>query len=164
MPGEPARIYWDACCFLYYLNKDPKWLPVVEAILEEVFQSDGKIQIVTSVLTKVEVAFTAEEVLKRQLSPDEEGRIHDLLHDTSVVALVEVHELVIDRARRYKREALARGLALRPPDAIHLATASGMRVTAFHTCDAKLLNIGYRTITGLSIMLPAAAQPTLGLT
>jgi methyltransferase-like protein len=52
---------------LYYLNGDTEKLPILESILENVSKSN-KDKIVTSVLSKVEVAWVASEKNKRALS------------------------------------------------------------------------------------------------
>ncbi len=138
---EPERIYWDANCFTYYINEDMERLPNLEAILDRVQRSDGKVQIVTSTISKVEVAFSLQEQAKRELSEDEESRIANLWADTSVVKLVEPHELIIDDARMMIRIAMTKGLALRAADAIHLASAKRIEAKEFHT----VRNFGMRS-------------------
>src|ERR1700680_937927 len=105
MPDEPRLIYWDACCFTYYINGDPQRLPTLEAVIDEVERSKGKIVIVTSVLSKVEVAFSVEERAARQLNEQEESRIAALWTDASVVNLIDVYELIVDDARNLIRAA-----------------------------------------------------------
>lgn len=160
MPGEPnERIYWDACCFISYINGHAERLPVLQAILEAAFKSGGNLQIVTSVISKVEVAFTATEKLQRQLNASEEERIQKLLMDTSVVALAELHELVADRSAQMVRQAMQANLGLKPADAIHLATAERVRASEFQTYDKLLLGPGFSAITPLRIREPKTGQP-----
>lgn len=161
MPEEGQRIYWDANCFTYYINADQDRLPILRAILDAAAASKGKIQIVTSVISKIEVAFSLEEQTNRRLSQDEEDRIENLWADVSVIALVEVHELVVDSARRLIREAMTASLSLHAADAIHLATAMQLGALRFDTYDAKLHNPRYAQLTGLAIGEPKADQPTL---
>lgn len=52
--------YWDANVFISYLNNDNDRIPVLEAILEAV-ESSKIARIVTSVISKVEVAWVAQE-------------------------------------------------------------------------------------------------------
>ena len=66
-----------------------------------------------------------------------------------------------DEARRLMRRALTDGRSLKPPDAIHLATAIQQKVTAVHTYDERLH--GYGDITGLDIEFPAIPTPRLPL-
>lgn len=161
MPDSSQLIYWDACCFTSYINGDVGRLPVLEAILDEVQADKGKSIIVTSVMSKVEVAFSLEEQTRRQLSPAEETRIAALWADTSVVRLIEFHELIADDAQRLVRMIMAQGLSLKAADAVHLATAMRYRASAFHTYDAKLLNPHYAAATQLTIMQPATDKPRL---
>jgi len=42
MPGEIQRIYWDANCFTYYINRDAQRMPTLEAILEQAHRGGGK--------------------------------------------------------------------------------------------------------------------------
>ncbi len=158
---EPERIYWDANCFTYYINEDMERLPNLEAILDRVQRSDGKVQIVTSTISKVEVAFSLQEQAKRELSEDEESRIANLWADTSVVKLVEPHELIIDDARMMIRIAMTKGLALRAADAIHLASAKRIEAKEFHTYDPKLWNEEYQKMAGLPIHAPETEQRRL---
>lgn len=145
------------------INADPQRLPVLEAVLEQAQRSDGKLQIVTSVISKIEVAFSLEESTRRRLDSQEEERINNLWLDTSVIKLVEVHELIADRARIFIREAMTRRLSLKAADAIHLATAASMGTKDFHTYDTALFNPGYASITGLTISEPTTPQPMLDL-
>lgn len=161
MPDEPQRIYWDANCFTSYINGGPERLPVLLAILDRVQASKGQEQIVTSVMSKIEVAFSLEEQTRRQLNEEEEDRIGALWADTSVIALVEIHELIVDRARILIREAMTKRLSLGAADAIHLASAMQVQASAFHTYDAKLHNPEYTRLTVLVIGLPRADQPRL---
>ena len=71
---EPRFLYWDTDVFLSYLNENPDRIQTLEAILDSVSQ-DKQHLIVTSTISKVEVAWVAHEKLDRVLSPDEEARI-----------------------------------------------------------------------------------------
>ena len=143
MPSELRRKYWDACCFTSYINEDRDRLPMLDAVLDEAQQSNGSIQIVTSTLSKVEVAFSVTERAKRQISPSEQERIASLWADTSVIYLVEPHELIMDDAADMVRQAMQNDLRLTPRDAIHLATAKRLSIPEFHTYDDKLMNDFY---------------------
>ncbi len=90
-----------------------------------------------------------------------DARIAKLWTDTSVVKLVEVHELIVNDARNIVRGVMPAGLALKANDAIHLATAKHIGATEFHTYDRKLLNPEYARVTELSIRVPSVSQPLL---
>jgi predicted nucleic acid-binding protein len=167
MPDDPERIYWDANCFTYYINGDPERIPVLVAILDSVYDSKGKKQIVTSVISKVEVAFSLEEVVQRQLRQEEEERIANLWNDVSVIAPIEVHEVIVDRARWLIRQAMLKHLSLAAADAIHLASAVHVEAATFqatfHTYDARLHNREYVSLTGIEIGPPTVDQSRLDL-
>ncbi len=88
MADEARLIYWDSNCFTSYINEHPDRLPTLDAILDDAHRSSGKLVIVTSVLSKVEVAFSLEEQLTRVLVAEEEARIARLWADTSVIKLL----------------------------------------------------------------------------
>lgn len=80
---EPQFTYRDANVFVSYLNNDPDRVPTLEAILETV-ESSNNDRIVTSVVSKVEVAWVAHEKLNRALSLEEEKRIDDMWNNGNV--------------------------------------------------------------------------------
>lgn len=151
--------YWDANVFLYYLNDDPDRVPTLEAILDEILATDGKEKIVTSVLSKVEIAWVASEKIKRALSTEEEAKIDDLWNDTSVIDLIDFNEEITYIARSLKRRAMARGWNLRTNDAIHLATAEWVGAIEMNTYDEQLFK--YQELIGIDVKAPAAMQPKL---
>jgi len=113
MPGAAKLIYWDACCFLNYI--DGADLQTLDALLES--SGRGEIQIATSVLSMTEVAFAASEKKNASLDKATEDKINALWEDTSVVQLVEFFPLIAGRARALIRESLAKKWRLTPPDA-----------------------------------------------
>jgi predicted nucleic acid-binding protein len=120
MPGDRPRSYWDSCVFLAWINGEPGRAAVVDSLLRKA--RTGELEIVTSVLSVTEVAFTTSE---RQgvLSPPTLSAIEALWDPPSQVKLVEFHRLIAVDARQLIRQATAEGLSLKPPDAIHLCTA-----------------------------------------
>lgn len=71
MPEPPPAVYWDACVPLSYINGMPERMPILDALLAS--SAQGEIQLYTSELSRVEVAFSAME--KEQRALDEERRI-----------------------------------------------------------------------------------------
>ncbi len=120
MPDAPPATYWDACAFLSYINEEPDRIDTVSELLE--CAARGEIRIYTSVLSRVEVAFSAAERQARILNPDTERMINALWNDGTVV-MVELHEAITDMAQSLIRQAIANGVHLKPYDAAHLATA-----------------------------------------
>jgi len=151
--------YWDACVFLASVNGDPARLPHIEAMLDAA--SKGDIVILTSTLSKVEVAFGANEQQNHALDPEVEARIDQLWDTGSPVKLVEFHELLAEDARGLIRLALTKEWSLRPADAVHLATAMRYRAGSFHTYDNKLPR--YSGEIGITIEEPIAPAPMMPL-
>jgi len=159
MPGNADIFYWDAAVFLSYINGEAERLPVIDSLLDS--SRHGDLDIITSSLSIVEVAFTEMEKQGHELDPDAERAIDALFHDREAVTIVEFHQLIAREARRLMRRALTDGRSLKPPDAIHLATAIQQKVTAVHTYDERVH--GYGDITGLDIEFPAIPTPRLPL-
>ncbi len=77
MPDTTADIYWDSCVFLAYVNGEEKRLPFLNALLES--SAEGDINLYTSDLSRVEVAFAASEQMQRALDEEVERRINLLM-------------------------------------------------------------------------------------
>lgn len=137
MPGERPRIYWDANVFLSYLDGDEDRLPTIEELLRQ--SSARNIELVTSAMSQVELAFAPTEKEAETLDPSVEDAIEELWAPSSPITLVELYPAVATEARALMRRELADGRSgLKPADAIHLATAVRMRVSDFHTYDSRL--------------------------
>lgn len=119
------RVYWDANCWLSYINAIPERLPILDALLANSGSPNGGMTLFTSEISKVEVAFGIAEQTNQVLSPEIEAEIDKLWADDSAVALVEYHDTIGREARNLIREAIPRGWSLKPIDAVHLATARG---------------------------------------
>jgi len=113
----------------------------------------GDLQIHTSVLSIAEVAFAKSEKRERQLSEEVEAKIEKLWVPPSPIKLYEISQHVANEAKLLMRQAMLKGWALKPLDAIHLATAKRRQVDEFHTYDfARLAK--YSAITGYPIVQP----------
>ena len=158
MPDEPRLIYWDADVFLSYVYGIPDRMPDIDALLD---LSGKALQIITSALTIVEVAFGKAEQDQRTLDPAVEAKIDQLWQANSPIKLVEFHPRIAEGARDLMRSAVTRSWHLKPLDAIHLATARQQGVAEFHTYDSDLVK--YDAVVGFSIGPPRAAAPRLPL-
>ncbi len=134
---EIRLLYWDADVFLSYINGNPTRMPTLEAILQSIGDNDYE-KIVTSTISKVEVAWAAIEQLSRSLNPEEETRIDNLWDDSSVVELVDFNDDIALKARELMRKGMeVGGKKLRTNDAIHLASAIWVNATEFNTYNEK---------------------------
>ena len=162
MPDTTEILYWDSCAFLSYVNALPDRIPTLEALLES--SATGEIELYTSTISHVEVAFAASEQLRGALDREMERRIDSLWADPTVVVSVEYHGRIGEIAKDMMRGAITTGWSLKPLDAIHLATAQwlssvGVDVSEFHTYDHGLFK--YTPIVGFSICEPHTPQPRM---
>lgn len=155
MPGDRLlRSYWDACVFLAWINGEPGRATVVDSLLRSA--RAGDFEIVTSVISITEVAFAATEKQSGALAPATLATIDRLWEPPSPVKLVEVHRLIATDARNLMRQATPDGLALKPPDAIHLSTAPRAACDEFLTYDPGLHK--YAGMIGLPVREPLSDQ------
>ena len=164
MPDSPRAIYWDANCWLSYINAVPDRLPVLDALLDASGGDRGNVQLYTSALSKAEVAFSASEQIQKALDVKTEELIVNLWRDPDAVIIVEFHDGIADIARGLMRVAITRGWSLKPSDSIHLATAKwlsdlGLGVEEFHTYDGRLFR--WSSIVGFEVLNPYTSQPKL---
>lgn len=154
MPRQ--KVYWDADVWLSYINGEGDRLPVLDALLADSSSPKGNIEIYTSEISEVEVAFAKSEQDNKALDPDVEARIDDLWADRDTVKVVEYHHKLGIEARAIIRLGIEKGWQLKPLDAIHLATAKRFEVAEFHTYDKRLLK--YSGDIGFLIVEPHIIQ------
>jgi predicted nucleic acid-binding protein len=160
MPDAVARVYWDACVFLSFIEANPDRAPIIRELLTAA--DEGRLEIVTSTISLVEVAFHPTEKGDHQLSADVEERIRKLWAPPSPVKLADVHVGIAEKARSLIRDALSRGLdGLKPLDAVHLATAGALGATAFQTYDDRIKK--YAGLVPVKIEEPFVEQARLPL-
>ncbi len=84
----------------------------------------------------------------------------DLLWDhDSILELIEVHHEISSIARDLIRQALTNKWALKPLDAIHLASAKWLGIKEFFTYDSALQK--YSDYIECKILEPYVLQPNL---
>lgn len=162
-PLKPARIYWDSCVFLSYFSKHPDRFSNLQTILAEVRESQEGLKIVTSVLTKTEVAYIAEEKTAPERYPNVEAVLDEFWANTRMVELIEVSEDLATESRTLIRTGFLNGWRrLRANDAIHLGTAvwvmKHLEVVAFHTYNIRDFE-KFREIVPFRIETPKSTNP-----
>jgi predicted nucleic acid-binding protein len=145
--------------FLSYINDIPGRVGNVEALLYAAHK--GELQIVTSTVSVVEVAYAEKEKSGQALEPAKLQAIDDLMHARGV-ALVEFYGQIAQLARAIVRESMtdASRKTVKPMDAIHVATALRLGIPAFYTYDVPLRT--QSAPLGIPMMEPVAQQPMLG--
>jgi predicted nucleic acid-binding protein len=160
MPSSPPRFYWDACVVLAYISGEAGRLPDIESLLDQA--EKGDIEIFTSELSVVEVAFAAQEKSDGTLDPATEAAIDDFWNHPSPVKRMDIHALITKEARRIIRTAMSTpGRSVQAADAIHLATAKQLGVDEIHTYEELAARKRWAELTGLSVEEPVATQPML---
>lgn len=154
MPSRRRKIYWDSNCWLYLISADPGKLPILEVLLSDSKNKLGDVELVTSVISKVEVAFAQSEYQGGQPDRTVEDAIDALWADTAVT-LIELHDQITLEARGLVRSGLHQAWSLKPMDAIHLATAKWYGVDEFHTYDEGLIKEGLSAHLGFPVGNPS---------
>ena len=153
------QVYFDADVLLSYVNDDADRVPTIEALLDEGRKAVPEIEIFTSEISIVEVAFGAAEQQRRALDDETEGRINSLWMPGSPVRMVEYYRLIGDDAKSLIRLAITKGWSLKPMDAIHFATARRMKVAEFYTYDGRLAK--FDNDVGFKVCEPYTRQKRL---
>ncbi len=136
MPGELPVIYWNSNVLISYLDGDEDRLPVIDEILRR--SRAGEAELLTSVMSQVEVAFIASEKEGGSLDAEVEASINEFWTPASPINVVEFHELIATRARDLIRIGLTESKALKPIDAVHLASAEAVGASQLQTYDTPL--------------------------
>jgi predicted nucleic acid-binding protein len=137
MPDDLCRVYWDSNVILSYLNDVPDRVATIEELFRQARAEE--IELLTSSISRVEVAFVESERESRELDADVEETINRLWQPGSPIKTVEFYDLIGDGARRLMRRGVSQGWGLlKPKDAIHLATAERMGVSEMHSYDNRV--------------------------
>jgi predicted nucleic acid-binding protein len=138
MAASPRRIYWDACVWIALIQREKILFPLEVAedrdtMCRSVIEAakKGTIEILTSTLSLAEVC----------KNPGIRSTRADLIADyfeTDYILLANVDRGVGERARVLMTSGHS---GLKPPDAIHLATAALSGVEEMHTFDGRLLDL-----------------------
>ena len=160
MPDDGRRIYWDANVLLSYLNGLPDRLPTIDELVRQA--RAGEIELLTSAVSRVEVAFAEAEKDQQALDEATEARIDNLWTPPSPIKTVEFYDLIGDGARALMRQGISQGWgSLKPMDAIHLATAQRLNVAELQTYCERLLK--WSGNLGFPVVEPQTAQGTFAV-
>jgi predicted nucleic acid-binding protein len=164
MAGSPKRISWDSCTWIALIQKEK--IPGEDGKVEDRYAlarsvidlaDEGKIEIATSGLCLAEVCKNPPDAKSAddKIAP---------FFEHAYILIVAVDTEVGTTARRLM---MAKHPGLKPPDAIHLATAIVADVDEMHTFDVKLLALDEKLVkkdgTALKICKPAHGGKPLPL-
>ena len=142
MTPDLRRIYWDANTFLDELNPNSTHSRPLTELLSR--STAGELEIITSNLTVVEVAFSPAEAAANALDSEEDAKIRARWTDPQTVTIIPFSDAIAFNARSLMRAALAIGAGLKPADAVHLATAVWAEADVLHTYDRRLQSAARR--------------------
>lgn len=135
-------VYWDSAAFLALINKDKT--DYQNTMCEAVWEAakDGKIHLVTSALAAAEVIYM-KGVPK--LDPAKRVLVGNFFRQQHL-SQKSVTRMIAELARDVVWDS-----AIKPKDAIHVATAAMYKISEFHTYDEGLLKLGTVSVNGFSI-------------
>lgn len=164
MPDESRRVYWDSNVVLSYLNGHPGRLPTIEELFKQARADE--IELLTSSVSRVEIAFIQNEKDSGELDQAAEEAIDAFWAPGSPIKTVEFYDLIGEDAKRLIRKGIEQGWGnLKPMDAIHVATAQRMKVSEMHSYDDRIKkwsgHLGFPIMdatTAQGILTPEAAS------
>lgn len=136
--ASPDRISWDSCAWIAHIQQERIYGSNGKTIIEDrgamcrfvlAAAEKGAFEIVVSALALVEV------ISRNRAAGIDDQKVRDYF-DNEYILLVNVDKQLGDYARRLMLSGHA---GLKPPDAIHLATACIANVKELHTFDRGLL-------------------------
>ena len=128
MAVKSDRLYWDASVFLCFLSEyEEERRHICEDILHHA--KDGKVEIVTSMYSMVEV-IRPKAIKHPTPLTDEQVALLEGMFKWPWIKKIQVHEELARAAAR-----LARDCGLKPADAIHAATAIAEKVDQLQRWD-----------------------------
>ncbi len=126
MPTKPERIYWDRCVYISCIEETPGRYPVLREVLRDA--ESGTIVLVAS-------ALVIAEVVKLENSSEPAAKQADLIRDFFENDYIHVRAL--DRAIAEEAVKISRTHGIKPPDAIHIATALRWECSCLQTYDGE---------------------------
>jgi len=135
MANNPRRVYWDACTWIALIQREKILIggsdrdTLCRAVIAEA--KKNRIEILTSTLSLVEVCKDPK------IRTSEEDQI-GAYFENDYILLMNLDRLVGEHARQL---ITAGHVGLKPPDAVHVASAVLGQVSELHTFDEKLLRL-----------------------
>ena len=126
MTTKPMFVYWDSCVFISCLQRDPKRCGTLGMIVDEA--KSGKIVLVASTMAVAETLKLSDDKTLRK----EELKTIQAFFDNEFIEIIDVTKEIAGIAA-----SIAREHDLKPPDAIHVATAIHCRCKCLQTYDGE---------------------------
>jgi uncharacterized protein len=134
-----GRVAIDTCVFIYFMESDVAWLPVLLPLFEAVGAGDGAL--VTSSLTLLEVLVIPYRAGDLAIAE----RYEALLSRSRGLSMIDMDRSILRAAAQLRAK-----FRLKTPDSIQIAAALASRCTSFITSDRKIPDIPGLRIVQLS--------------
>jgi predicted nucleic acid-binding protein len=145
--------YWDANCFSGFLNGEADKVADCDSVLQAAI--DGHVLIVTSALTLAEVLFIKGGP---KLDPSKRQKI-DMFFKADYISVQNVTRFEGELARDVYWDH-----AIKPKDAVHIATAALRKLPMFNTFDGDLIQKSGLIVNGHTLTIEKPHLPQqLGL-
>lgn len=136
--AKAERIYWDACTWIAYIKKE---MPSADSSFTEHRYTRCRDTLERAVKGEIEIATSAFNLAEVCKAPQEQSSPAINLpafFDQPYILLVPVDKQVGLRAQNLQLSGVGN---LKPPDAVHIASALVWNIPTFHTFDGKLLKL-----------------------
>jgi len=130
MSSRPTLLYWDSCVFLSAIQQTAGRYATLKAILDSA--AADKIVIVTSALTIAEVVKMDCDSVNPTRIAEDVAKIRQFF-ENDYLAVKNVDRLIAEQAGDIVRQH-----GIKPPDAIHVATALSSKCACLETYDERL--------------------------
>lgn len=132
------RVYWDACSWIAYIQRE---MPGGSASFTEPRYEMCRDTLRRANAEKLEIAtsaYTLSEVCKKPPDPSSPAANLAAFFDQPYILLIPVDKQVGLQAQKLQSAGIA---GLKPQDAIHLASAIVWSIPVLHTFDQRLLGL-----------------------
>ncbi|MGD0141002.1 MAG: type II toxin-antitoxin system VapC family toxin, partial [Tepidisphaeraceae bacterium] len=126
MAADKPRVYWDSCIFIHAFKRTPSHWETIVAIEKQA--KSGELDIFVSALVIAEVV---------------NSKAHGKMNDADVRAIGRyfrnkyIKVVPVDRPVASSAADIVRNHDLKPPDAVHVATAIRTQCQVFYTYDGE---------------------------
>ena len=120
------KVYWDSCVFIDRIQRTPGRISILEEITNAA--ESNEIEIITSNFTIAEVC-KLDAILVPLVA--DQSLLIERYFDNEFIKLRQVTKAIASHAAELVRNTLG----LKPPDAVHIATAIQAKVAVFQTYD-----------------------------
>jgi len=120
-----SRVFWDSMLFIYLVEDDPKFAPLVRHVMGRCFRRNDSL-------------FTSHLSIAETLVGLDPGSVKEKIF-LATIREMDFTLVNFDGAAVEPFRMVRSSYGLRPPDSLHLACAAAMKADLFITGDLQLL-------------------------